>query len=289
MSYSYKYYNQAPISIQWLKSHIDLGHDLKQGFPDVWMNALTFICQNTEITGEILKWLIENGYEQDLFKPDKWNACSITYLFLNNSLNIELFTLVINSIEKNDKWYILYEEDFMSHENQICQLFESKNFTPSMLKVLLEKNPNIDLVREDYWEFYPLYWLISNSNLKLVGEFLSIIYCYHNGNQMIPCKNLKYVSLDKLSCIVNAIAKYSQSANPNPNPAQLLIKISGQLFKLIEPQFITLEISNCFYNGNWFKTHPEEIKFIPEEFIPNLTKSGSKTKPGFRSGENQTA
>ncbi len=230
---------------------------------------------------DICNWLIDSKY---ILANCRSSNHPLSILFNNQSLNIPLLKYLDKYIDSRDLWDFVSKGKNSITSAPITKLFSNRKFTPEMLKLLLEHKPDINLTCRDEFAYYPFSALL-RTPIETIWEFLLIINCYQKEIQITPnytgyrdCD--KYVQLN-----VNRIAQCSQSNILNPKPVELLVKLSGELFKLIKPEYLTLEISNSFYNSEWFKTHPEEINLIPDKFHSQLVmvKSGSKTKPGFRS------
>jgi hypothetical protein len=151
-----------------------------------------------------------------------------------------------------------------------------------MLQILLERKPDINLTCKDEFGYYPFGTLIQYVPIGMLYKYLSIIELAQREIQIdtnITTYNISHFLSHRINYITRYYHLYSDI-----NPMELLVKISGELFILIEPDNQTLALANCFYNSAWLKSHEVEgINLIHEKFRPHLAKSGSKTKPGFRS------
>jgi hypothetical protein len=278
---AYNQYQYSMDSLEWLKYHISHGNKLTQKMGDY--NPFFAICSNEKITTEILDWLIKSTCGINLIKPNKFKEYPVTKLFTNRALNIELFALIINFIVENDQLYIIHVQEQKTgqrYDSPIRKLIGSDYFTPPMLKILLDIKP--DIVMCSYAKPHGfLHCLISRSDINLVGEFLLIFRMYYKDFSL---EVEKFIHACRFPNHVNRITYYSNTnyQTDTTSPIQLLIGLCGVFYKLIKRQLITFEISLHFFNSEWFKTHPEEIKFIPQEFRTGLYKFGTKTKSGFR-------
>jgi hypothetical protein len=102
--------------------------------------------------------------------------------------------------------------------------------------------------------------LILSRSFETIREFLLIIGLYQNSIQIEP-KNAKFNEWDKIFISnVNKIARHSQLSKLNDlnlsdpvlvdstNLAELLVRVCSQTFSMIEPEYLTLDLVNCFYN-----------------------------------------
>jgi hypothetical protein len=233
---------------------------------------LVWICSNPNLTIPVIKWLLKKFPTHIIrieIKHTDWiEYTPIETLITNNKLTIENFSLIIDHLISHASLREIYE--------LVPVIFIKSTFNGSMLAYLLARVPEFDITWKESYHQPPLYYMIVSSRLL---EFIQVIKSFVPTKSIIklPESNNMYHYIN--NCFVRGSDKSTICA---------LVGLCGELFPLIEIEYLTQDICNQFYSSNYFQYNPDQdplIKLIPEQFQTNLqdvNSRGRKTKPALR-------
>jgi hypothetical protein len=247
---------------------------------------LHLICSNPNLTPQVIQWLFSKYPIYIIqFKIKQTTYYPIETLISHDNLTIEIFILIIDHLINHRKFNI-YGQTLLD------KMFNYKSFNGLMLNYLWERMPYIDITCEDSLGISPLFNIIINSSNLF--EILQVIKLNEDDDYR-TCISTNYpcaISRAKLDIVINDYARDS-----NQLTICALIGLCGELFSLIQIQYLTQDICNRFFSSKYFQgkairsdvdSNTNEnslIKLIPEQFqsnLRNLNLRGWKTKSALR-------
>jgi hypothetical protein len=276
------YCRHSPITVEFL-----IANQIKYDF--VNDHIIQYICLNPKLTVQVFQWLLSNYPDSilDYFE-------SILTRLYKSVRPMEEYILMIDHIIKikgNLYWKL------NSRHNILHWIFVNKSFDVPMLNYLYQRVPQLDIGCEDTNERSPLYYVIVYSSRLL--ELLQVIKSYELANSRVHIKvniiydansnthiQVKYMCDTNTVQLAQAINRYAKHFNQSTICA--LIGLCGELFPLIEIEYLTQDICNQFYSSKYFQWSTDQdflIKLIPEQFqnnLRNVNSHGLKTKPALR-------
>jgi hypothetical protein len=267
----FKPFKNTRLFIDWCRnsSNLDIEvlnfHKLFYNFTTTDIKLIIFnLCINPHTTQSVLSWIILN-YEST---QSDLNDRLVLYLISNSSqseLDYNLFKFVIDYMYVSAGNLQFFTRDI----NTYSMLINNKSFTPQMLNLMLELDPAIN-IEKCYHQ------LIHTHGLKMC-KFVQVIL---NWKMKITIGDLKLKESQLLRADINKIAIESKTSD-DCEFWEFIIKLSGELFCLLDQQNITQTLCNHFYSSKYFADHPDQdslMMLIPDEFKTGLFKFGSKTK-----------
>jgi hypothetical protein len=222
---NFTYYLTQPLTIDFLIAN--------QTECDI-MKILFWISSNPTLTSDVIQWLLKEHHEAFLQIEAFYSPLS--YLLVNIQ-SIENFIVVIDHIfnTNND----LYTVISWNRETILHEIFANVSFDGSMLNYLYQRDPQLDISRENASGQSSLFNAIVHS--RRLFELLKVIESNEpvNYRTRIRIKNTNNDDPYE-STLVGTINKYAESSNSSTICA--LIRLCGELFPLIRLEFLSQDI-----------------------------------------------
>jgi hypothetical protein len=237
--------------------------------------VITMLIQS-HFRRDVIEWLIQ-FFPSELLESHStrfgFHMHYPLYVAFSEKLDMEIFEIIIRFIiDRTDNLAILLDYGDET-TNGFWTLCKNQTWTSQMLELMFELDPTLCPRQLD------IISAISEFNVSRLAEIINVLYKHLEHYPELPVTNIELedTRIDYyFEHGLNTFATWTDE-----QPILYVIKLSGELFKLIHPSNLTQNICNAFLSSDYARTYLDQSKLL--EMIPEkFRKHGSRTKPGYR-------